>query len=199
MDKKAKQWLTIPNILSFFRILLIPLIVWLYYVQKQYGLTIAVLVLSGLTDIVDGFIARKFNMISDVGKILDPIADKLTQGVTILCMTTRFPLMWLLFISLMLKEILMGVMGIIVIRKTGVVNGAKWHGKVTTCMIYVTMIVHIIYIDITSVTSNLLIVFCIAIILTSFVLYNIGYAVQIKRQKTKKDINDVINDIAGTL
>ena len=70
--------ITIPNLLSLFRILLIPIIVWLYCVEKKYELTILVLLISGASDIIDGFIARRFNMISDIGKALDPIVDKLT-------------------------------------------------------------------------------------------------------------------------
>ena len=76
--------LTIPNLISLFRILLIPLIIWLYCGKKQYAATIAVVAISGVSDIIDGKIARKFNMVSDVGKVLDPIADKLTQAALVL-------------------------------------------------------------------------------------------------------------------
>ena len=100
---KAKI-VTIPNVLSFFRICLIPLMVWLYCVEQKFQLTGYVLVLSGVTDVVDGFIARKFNMISDLGKILDPIADKLTQAVMLICLVIRFPLMVIPFILLNTAE-----------------------------------------------------------------------------------------------
>ena len=77
---KKENILTIPNLLSLIRILLIPFIIWLYCAQKAYLCTIIVIALSGFTDIIDGKIARKFNMVSDVGKVLDPVADKLTQA-----------------------------------------------------------------------------------------------------------------------
>lgn len=72
---KKENILTIPNLLSLIRILLIPFIIWLYCAQKAYLHTIIVIALSGFTDIIDGKIARKFNMVSDVGKVLDPVAD----------------------------------------------------------------------------------------------------------------------------
>ena len=71
-----KKIITIPNILSFFRLCLIPVIVWLYTVKQDYLWTLLILLLSAITDIVDGIIARKFNMISDFGKAFDPVADK---------------------------------------------------------------------------------------------------------------------------
>ena len=73
--------LTIPNLISLFRILLIPLIIWLYCGKKQYAATIAVVAISGVSDIIDGKIARKFNMVSDVGKVLDPIADAIFDSL----------------------------------------------------------------------------------------------------------------------
>ena len=75
-----KEILTIPNLLSVFRIALIPVYLNIY-LDGAYGRAAAVLAVSCLTDLVDGKIARKFNMISNVGKVLDPLADKLTQLV----------------------------------------------------------------------------------------------------------------------
>ena len=92
-NSSADRIFTIPNMLSFFRICLIPVIVWLYLVKKNYTWTVCILILSGVTDMVDGFIARRFNMISNLGKVLDPIADKLTQTVMLVCLFTRFPMM----------------------------------------------------------------------------------------------------------
>ena len=81
---KKEQLFTIPNLLSLVRLALIPLIVWLYCVKHEYLWAVVVVVLSGVTDIVDGFIARKYHMVSDFGKILDPVADKLTQAALII-------------------------------------------------------------------------------------------------------------------
>ena len=79
---EKKQILTIPNLLSVVRLALIPVIVWLYSFEQNYHAAIGVILLSAATDIVDRWIARRFNMISDFGKALDPLADKLTQAAT---------------------------------------------------------------------------------------------------------------------
>ena len=87
---RNKNIFTIPNILSIFRLLLLPVIVYTYMNQKDYVLTGVLLLVSGITDLLDGYIARTFHMISDLGKILDPVADKATQAVVLLCLITRF-------------------------------------------------------------------------------------------------------------
>ena len=73
------QFFSIPNILSYVRLGMIPAIVWVYCGRKDYILASILMVISGITDIVDGWIARHYNLITDWGKIIDPIADKLTQ------------------------------------------------------------------------------------------------------------------------
>ncbi len=139
---KKQKILTIPNILSVFRLCLIPIIVWLYG-KKEYGLAIGILLLSGITDILDGWIARHFDMVSDLGKVLDPAADKLTQGVMLLCLFADFPILRILFFGLIVKEVLMSAIGGWAIHKTGTVYGALWHGKLTTCLIYSTIVLHL--------------------------------------------------------
>ena len=97
---RNKNIFTIPNILSMFRLLLLPVIVYMYMNQKDYVLTGILLLISGLTDLLDGYIARTFNMMSDLGKILDPVADKATQAVVLLCLMTRFSWLTILFICI---------------------------------------------------------------------------------------------------
>lgn len=172
-SKYEKKIITIPNILSFFRICLIPVIVWLYTVEHNCVWTGYVLILSGVTDITDGFIARHFHMVSNLGKILDPIADKLTQGTMLLCLMLRFPLMIMPFILMIAKEIYMSVSGILVIQRTEIVYGAEWHGKAATCFLYGMMILHIFWHEITPVASMVFIISCSVMIGVSFVLYGI--------------------------
>ena len=73
-----KNWKTIPNLLSFLRIVMVP-IMSVLFLKGETGWAVFVLFLSGLSDFLDGKIARRFNQISELGKVLDPIADKLTQ------------------------------------------------------------------------------------------------------------------------
>lgn len=170
ISKYEKKIITIPNILSFFRICLIPLIAWLYC-EENYDRAGYILILSGITDIADGFIARRFNMISNFGKILDPIADKLTQGVMLICLLFSFPLMILPFTVLVIKEIFMGISGFFVIKKTGIVCSADWHGKVATFFLYDMMILHMFWYEITPLISFISITACNIMIIISFVLY----------------------------
>lgn len=95
---------TIPNLLSLFRLCLIPVIIRLYCAQHNYLRTTLVLTISGITDIADGIIARKFHMISDFGKIFDPVADKLTQIAMLFCLVTRFPHMMVRWCCWSLKK-----------------------------------------------------------------------------------------------
>ena len=99
------QVLTIPNLLSVIRLALIPLIVWLYVGKQAYSIAVIIILLSGATDIIDGAIARRFHMVSDLGKILDPVADKMTQGAVILCLALKYRWMRGLIVLFIIKEI----------------------------------------------------------------------------------------------
>lgn len=166
-----KKIVTIPNLLSMFRLLLIPVFVWTYCARGAYLLTAGILLLSGLTDMADGFIARRFHMVSDLGKALDPIADKLTQAAMLFCLVTRFQMMWFPLILLAVKEISGGITSLLVIRKSGVVTGAEWHGKVTTTLLYIMMLIHLIWFNIPNTVSIVIIAMCFAMMLLSWVLY----------------------------
>lgn len=164
---RNKNIFTIPNILSMFRLLLLPVIVYMYINQKDYVLTGVLLLVSGITDLLDGYIARTFNMMSDLGKILDPVADKATQAVILLCLVTRFRWLVIPFMCIVVKELFMSFIGLIVIKKTGEVHGAVWHGKVATFMLDFMIIVHIIFYNISSTLS----IISTFLILLSFYLY----------------------------
>ena len=171
-DPYKNKIITIPNILSLFRLLLIPVIMWLYIVKKDPFWTTAVLVLSGITDIADGIIARKCHMVSDFGKAFDPCADKLTQIAMLLCLVTRYRWMLLPLCVMIVKEITAAVLGLMVIRKTGKVEGALWHGKATTVALYSMMICHLIWFHIPRVISGILIGVCTALALLSAFMYS---------------------------
>lgn len=162
---------TIPNILSFFRLLLIPFIIWLYIGRDDYFLTLILLLVSGATDIVDGFIARKYKMISDFGKALDPIADKLTQISLLVCLVSRFKYMFIPLALLIVKEFASGITCLVSIKKTKKVESAAWHGKLTTVVLYCVIAVHLIWYNITESISLVLIGICIGIMIMSFIMY----------------------------
>lgn len=129
----------IPNLLSIFRILLIPFFVW----QMIEGNTLAagiILAVSGLTDLLDGKLARHFGWVSDIGKVLDPIADKLTQTavcITLLVLSRDY---WPFFVILLAKDFIMLVLGGYLLKKDVKLEGAKIFGKVSTTVFYAAMI-----------------------------------------------------------
>ncbi len=172
-SRYQKKIITIPNILSFFRLCLIPVIVWLYCFKEEYLGALLVLILSGFTDVADGFIARRWNMISDFGKAFDPVADKLTQMGVLFCLITHFPHMMVALVLLVAKEVCTGITSIIAIKKTNCVMGAAWHGKLTTVSLYLMMAIHLLWYDIPFSMSWLLVGVCIGVMLMSFILYTV--------------------------
>ena len=89
----SRKILTIPNLLSAFRLVLAGVFAAVYLhakTRQDYHIAVGILVLSGVTDCADGKIARHFHMISELGKILDPIADKLTQAVVAFCLAEHY-------------------------------------------------------------------------------------------------------------
>ena len=109
---------TIPNLLSFLRLVMIPWFVWEYLDQENSIGTALILLLSGFTDTIDGMIARRFNMVSNLGKALDPVADKLTQIAMIACLVIRFPHMWVVLGVLVVKELFVLITSLLSIHKT---------------------------------------------------------------------------------
>ncbi len=164
---------TVPNLLSIARLALIPLLLWLYLKKEAYGWTAAVLLLSGLTDVADGCIARRFHLVSDFGKALDPVADKLTQFAMLLCLVHRFPAMLIPLSILVAKELITGLFSLVVVCTTKTVEGADWHGKVCTVLLYGTMALHLLFPHIPQSLSRGSILACTAMMVISFILYTI--------------------------
>ena len=182
-DNTKGRIFTIPNILSFVRLAMIPVICYSYLYLKSSLITCILLFISGLTDVVDGYIARHFNMISDLGKALDPLADKLTQFAVLLCLVSRFSSLMLLAVLLVVKEIINALGNILVTRKTGVVYGAEWHGKLNTVILYSTMVTHLVWYNIPKTVSLVLIVLSVTIMIISCVLYIIRNVNVLKEKK----------------
>ena len=136
--RPINQNLTIPNALSVVRMLIIPFFAW-SFLQDRLPLAVGLLVLSGLTDCVDGFIARKLNQVTELGKMLDPLADKLTQGVVALCLAMRFPVIGPVLLVFIVKELVMLCCAIGLLKKKKRPCAAQWYGKVATVMFYASV------------------------------------------------------------
>lgn len=171
---KKNDIITIPNILSILRLILIPVYSYVYLTAKstqQYRLAACIFIFSSVTDMLDGFIARKFNMVSRLGKILDPIADKATQGIIMLCLGIKYSNMWILFAFFLIKEGFMTVMGIINLKKGKMLNGAKFSGKVCTTVLFICMSALIFFPDMPQRGVNSLIIISAFFMLFSFMSY----------------------------
>lgn len=137
--------MNVPNSLSIFRLLLIPVFCVTFLMGPDYyiyaGLALA---LSALSDLFDGYFARKLNQITDLGKLLDPVADKLTLGAVVACMWLDFheeyPIVTPIFAVLIGKEILMAIGGLVVMRGRKKVVSSMWWGKFGTAVFYTCMI-----------------------------------------------------------
>lgn len=135
-----KENINIPNILSFTRIIIIiPFM--LYFLSDDYLLSATMLALSGLSDMLDGFIARKLNQITKLGKILDPVADKLTLTAVVVCMGIKFPEISVFVVILIVKDLSMLLAGSYQLKKGIEPPAAKWYGKLATVFFYVSVII----------------------------------------------------------
>lgn len=138
-----KDLFTIPNFISLFRLLLIPVYVVIYLnatKPSDYVWAAGILAVSCLTDAIDGKIARKWNMISTIGKFLDPLADKATQFTLTVCLAIRHPVLWNLAGLFVLKEGFQLIAGIIEFRKGKMLTGALLTGKICTTVLFVSLI-----------------------------------------------------------
>lgn len=146
-----KDWkrevFTIPNMLSLFRLLLIPVYTIIYLNAREaqdYFLAASILAVSCLTDMIDGKIARHFDMISTVGKVLDPLADKLTQLSLTVCLSVRYPVLRGVLILFVIKEVFQVSTVYVMFRRGKVLPGALFAGKICTTVLFVSFIVLIL-------------------------------------------------------
>ncbi len=166
--------MTIPNLLSIFRIFLIPIFVPVFIITEGEGFSwwpVIILAVSGLTDLLDGFIARRYNQISDLGIILDPVADKLTQIAVCACLTVRYNQLLILLIIYVVKELVMLTGGAIQLKFGGPIPSAKWYGKLSTFQLYVAMGLFLIIPDMNPILINIIIVITIILVLFALVMY----------------------------
>ena len=187
----------IPNTLTVLRFLFIPIIIDFIF-KGNYLLAFIFFTISGITDILDGFIARKFNFVSNFGKLMDPLADKLTQICVLgsLVIVKIIPI-WILLI-VMLKELIM-IIGASFLYGKNVVVYSKWYGKLATVLFYLAIVISLItkQLGVTGFWSNLdMSVYCFALIATIFslimyikCLYQDGF---IDKSDLNKDAEQVI-------
>lgn len=175
-----KDICSIPNLLSLMRLVLIPVYVSIYLNAQEpadYYLSAGILAVSCLTDLIDGKIARHFNMITALGKVLDPLADKLTQFTLILCLALKAEsgLLWYLIGLFVLKESFQLIAGGIRLRKGIMLKGALFSGKICTTILFVSLIIMVMMPEMPLKTMNLIIIVDAVFLLIAFVHYAVAY------------------------
>jgi len=188
-DWKKEIW-TIPNLLSLFRLVLIPVYVIIYLNAKEasdYYIAAGILAVSCLTDLIDGKIARHFNMISTLGKILDPLADKATQFTLIVCLAVKYPILQFLVGLFVIKEGFQLIAGGISLHKGKMLKGALLSGKICTTILFVSLIVMVMFPELPQVAINVITVVDIIFMLISFSDYLVTYC---KRESKFQALND---------
>ena len=142
-----KDVFTIPNLISMIRLALIPVYIYIYLNATQtrdYYIAGGILVVSCLTDMIDGQIARKFHMTSTLGKLLDPIADKLTQLALIVCLSIQYPLLRISLLLLLCKELFQAIAASSMFCRGKALPGAILPGKICTTVLFLSFIVMVL-------------------------------------------------------
>lgn len=198
MKDLFKGWNTIPNWLSFIRIALIPVFAVLF-VQGHQLVAVIIMIIAALTDLFDGKIARKFNQVSNLGKLLDPIADKLSQMAIVIVLLYSYwdnPIKYLFFFFIV-KELVMILGGALLLSKGMRPTAAEIWGKVATNVFYIAMIFVLAFgkngalCDVTGFTLPDVVTWILVILsalsaLISLLGYAPGFIRQLKENKAKQ-------------
>lgn len=193
MKDWKKEILTIPNVLSLFRLILIPVYVVIYLNAKEttdYFLAAAILAVSCLTDLIDGKIARHFNMISTVGKILDPLADKATQFTLIICLAMKYQVLWYMVVLFVVKEGFQLIAGGLNLRKGKMLKGALLTGKICTTVLFLSLIVMVLIPNLNVSVVNVITIVDILFMIISFADYIMAYYRDGSKFQSIKDTNN---------
>ena len=170
----------IPNIITTFRLFLVPIFAYLMLIADNLWGACIVLVVSALSDIVDGIIARKCNMITDTGKVYDPLVDKLMQITVLFALSVRgFVPVWCISI-IIAKELVMILAGLVLYIKKIIVQ-ASWYGKMATVIFYVVMLLLVIFKDMPYSISLILLLILVGSVLFSAIAYG-GQLISYKKE-----------------
>ena len=173
-----KEIFTIPNLLSLFRLLLIPVYITIYLNAKNaadFYIAAGILAVSCITDLIDGKIARHFGMISNLGKILDPLADKATQFALILSIAHNHPVLWYLVALFVIKEGFQLIAGGISLHHGRMLKGALFSGKLCTTVLFISLIIMVMLPQLPKSVIVLLTVIDTLFMFNAFIGYLITY------------------------
>jgi len=170
----------IPNFLTIIRFILIPVFGY-YLFYEQYKVALLLFLLAGLTDVLDGYVARAFNMITAWGKLADPLADKLMQITALVLLTYHRKIPLIIVIIVVIKEVFMALGSVVLYRKKQYVVSANWYGKLATVIFYFAVVMIIMF-DMSKLYNNIFIGIAVFSTLFAFFMYLNSYW-KIKRNR----------------
>lgn len=183
-EPRKEDLINIPNVLCYIRILLVPVFIVLF-LKELYWQSALIIVVATSTDVVDGWIARRFNMITDWGKFIDPLADKLMQFAMLIMAIFKNPWVSILVGIFALKEAIMLAVGLYIYHKGNNLNGAMWCGKLSTVVLDASLFL-IILLPMKYIKNEfvfILIAISATFLILSFVIYMKEYMKMYKEMK----------------
>ena len=160
----------IPNILTTVRLFLIPIFAYSFLGMDNAFLAASIFILSGITDVVDGWIARHFNMITDIGKVYDPLVDKLMQITAVICLSVKNIVPdWVIWLVVMKEAGMIFVSSVLYAKK--LVVHSNWYGKFATVFFYAAIIVLICVPDIDVVAKTIILLALVTVVLVAAFAY----------------------------
>lgn len=188
MKINTKEFLTVSNLLSLLRLLL-AILIWILFDHYnsfdyvKYWL-FAICIFAAITDILDGYLARKLNQVTEAGKIIDPLADKIAMAVVVIRLTMygELPLYYLSMI--VIRDVLIFFGGIYITSKIGKVLPSNILGKVTVLIIGIVVLLTLLQIDKSSLLFIIFFYFSMIMIVLSFIAYVIRANEYLQRTKT---------------
>lgn len=177
--------MNLPNILSLFRLCLVPLFILAYFskIEGSVLLAVTIFVVAAITDILDGMIARRFNKTSNLGKILDPLGDKMMTISVLACITIdRIIPFWAVMV-LLVKECLMGLGGFYLYQKRSFMPPSNFFGKSSTVVFFLACVILLLFRDLPKPWPTIIISVAIAVMAAAFVNYFVIFIKLITRKQ----------------
>ena len=175
-----RDFFLLPNILTYIRFLLVPVFIIVYLNAESFNDHLAsaiIIIISGMTDVADGFIARHWNLVSDLGKIIDPIADKAMQFAMMICVCLRYKWVIILIIIYAVKELISVLVSGYLFTRGKHIGGAIWAGKACTVILFLVMLAFVALPSVPSHIASMLIGFASAFMILAFFIYMRAYFV----------------------
>ncbi len=201
MHFSKKDILTIPNIMTYFRILLVPAFCVVYLNAqsiKGHIWSIAIVAASAVTDVFDGIVARKTGQVTDLGKILDPVADKAIEFAMLFCVVVRYrKVTWLIIIFAVKELVSLAFSGYLFLNDKNI-GGAIWAGKICTVVLYAALLAFIVLPEVSSRAEIIIVLITGAFMVLAFVVYMSAYIkllIQLRKERRKEAEEEEIAEI----